>query len=196
MAEGSPRHPCERVVLVRHGLPDGPRHLFRSGSARSARAGRLGRGTRRSRRIAADNGRRRRPPPRDDRPRPPSRRDRQRLDSPRRGRRPGSHAHRGAAGDTSRRRSPGDRLRAGGRGEHGRVRLLRGGSSPVPRGRCLGTRRRCIRAVGRRLPDSARAHGRRRRAPTPGRPTRTSGSTSRTTAGSRSSPIRKRIEPR
>ena len=87
----------------------------------------------------------------------------------------------------SRDRRPGDRVRAGGQREHRRVRSAgddRAGASRRARG-CTSTARS---GSGRRPRRLARTCVAASSAPTPGPPTPTSGSTSPTTAGWRSSP--------
>ena len=157
-----------------------------------ARAGRLGRRARRADRRAADHDRRRRGGARD-----------------------GLHARCGSSGSawaprawsrsTTRARSTPassnarrsrDRVRAGRQRQLRRVRPAGADRRRLRARRRLAARRRRVRAVGGREPDSKRTGARASSAPTRGPPTPTSGSTSRTTAGSRSSPTAPRTSAR
>ena len=75
----------------------------------------------------------------------------------------------------SRPRRADDRLRPGGRGEHRRVRPVRGDRRRGRRGRRLAARRRRLRPLGRGQPRASRTSSPAPSAPTRGRPTRTSG---------------------
>ena len=126
---------------------------------------------------------------RHDRPRLPDARPRRRPRPRRARRRPGPDARRRARAALAEHDGPADRLRAGRRGQHRRVRPARARSSTpaasTARGATSTARSGCGRRPARRaaaLLDGYRA------APTRGRPTGTSGSTSPTTAASRSSP--------
>ena len=106
-------------------------------------------------------------------------------------RRPGPHGRRGARGSARGVGWAGDRLRSGGRRELRRLRSAR------RRGRALSRARGWCHVDGAfgSGPRSARRGARcfaATNAPTRGRPTPTSGSTSPTTAGSRRSPIASR----
>ena len=160
LAEGAPRHPGDRVVRVRHRLPDGARHVPRRRAPRSARAGGLGRRARRARRRAAD-------------PRWSRASERHvTIDRALRFLGLGSNAIVPVDADAGGRmrlesldaalrsgRRPRDRLRAGRRGEHGRVRRGSGDRGALRDHRRVAARRRCLRPVG----------GRRARAPAPRR---------------------------
>ena len=162
-----------------------------------ARARRLGRGARRSHRRAARERRLRRAGPRDDlhraaaaRPRRARRATRIRADDQ------GRMRPRGAAGGAGRPRRADDRLRAGGQRGHRRLRRLRADRRRLCRPRRLAARGRRLRTVG----GGGAVHPRRccaaSSAPTRGRSTRTSGSTSPTTARWPSSPTPTPIAPR
>ena len=86
-----------------------------------------------------------------------------------------------------RRQRAGDRLPAGRQPALRRVRPARPGHRAGPRARRLGARRRRVRAVGGGAHRGCGTWSPGTRPPTPGRPTRTRRSTSRTTAGSSSS---------
>ena len=73
--------PCDSVLLVRHGVPDGARDVPRSRTPRRPRARGLGRRGEWSRRLPEDHRRHRRETPRDDRPRAPPSRPRKRVDA-------------------------------------------------------------------------------------------------------------------
>ena len=179
----APAAPRRHRGRLRQRRDRGQRLLPRRGAGCAARPGRLGRPVRRPvRRSRAPGGHRRARPldalevARAGRPRPRSGHRRAR-------RRPGPHARRPAA----RPRGAGAGVRAGGRGEHGRLRSRstrsrtgwrpgRGGcTSTVPSG--------CGRSPTRAAPTSCEGST----GPTRGRPMATSGSTSPTTAGSPSS---------
>ena len=66
------------------------------------------------------------------------------------------------ADDAARRRRAGAGLRAGGRGQHRRVRPLRRDRRLVGRAVGLAARRRCVRHVGARRPDPGRTRARAR----------------------------------
>ena len=196
MAEGPARHPDERVLLVRHGLPDGPRHVSRCRAPRRARARGLGRRVRRARRRTFDHRRDGRKAPCHHRSRVTTSRDRQQRHPARRHRLRGQDGGRGTRGSAPRRRRTHDRLCAGGRGEYRRVRPAprdRGDLPGRPTSGCTSTEHSaCGRPPLRRYGTSPPARSTR----TPGRPMRTSGSTSRTTAASRSSLTPRHIERR
>ena len=180
---------CPRtLVRVRDRLPDGPRHLACGCPARALRPHRLRPPAARARRSAAASRRRRREAPRDADPGAAAARHRGR---------PGAGESRwttrvacaSICSTTSlRRRRPDDRLRPGRRGEHRRLRRPRDGRGRRRTISAPGSTSTALSASGppraRALRISPPAHAAR----TPGRRTRTSGSTFRTTAGSRSAP--------
>ena len=175
-----PRAP--RVGLV-HRRADGQRHRARRGAQRGPRAAPAGT----SRRTGLAGA----PPRARDRRRRGARHGLQRAAAarprPRHARsacRPTSRA--GCAPDAlaealARRRRPDDRLRAGRQREHGRLRPVRADRRGVPRARRVVPRRRRLRALGGGRARAARTSPPAPPAPTPGRSTRTSGSTSPTT---------------
>ena len=152
LGQGPPGDPGDRVVRLRHGLPDRPLHVPCRGATARARRRRLGRRRAGPCRLTAPHGARRLEAPLDDRPR---------AALPRRsaGRRSTRSTLCRTAGSiprpprrARRRRGADDRLRPGGRGEHWRVRRPR---RDRRRGRGhgrLAPRRRCVRAVGRGEP--------------------------------------------
>ena len=189
MAQGSARHPGERVLLVRHRLPDGSRHLPRRRAPRRARARGLGRRARRARRRHRRSRSSRAASA-------TSTIDRAlRLlglgtaaDPSRRGRRSGAHARRRARGGAPRRSTvPTIVCAQAGEVNTGAFDSLEEiAASAARRGAWLHV----DGAFGLWAAASPRAPSpdrRERSGRTPGRPMRTSGSTSRTTAGSRSS---------
>ena len=179
--------PRGRLVRARHRLPDGPRHRARRRPPRacsptpagtSSATGLAGapRGARGRGRGAPHHGRPRAAAARARR-RPAWSRSRSTSAG---AMRPDALAEALAAGD-----GPGDRLRPGGQREHRRGRPARRDLPTLAPGRRrLGARGRRVRPVGRGEPAPAGARGRRSSAPTRGPPTRTSGSTCPTTAGS------------
>ena len=142
-------------------------------------------------RGARDPGRRQRRVARHDLRRAPDAGHGPRARDPRPDRRPGPDAPRRAARGAAGPRPAGARVRPGGQRQHRRVRPAAADRRGGPRQRRLAARRRRVRPVGGRgsRPDATSSRGSGRR--TRGRPTPTSGSTSRTTRGSRSSPTRR-----
>ena len=165
-------------------------------SARGARARRLGCRAQRAERCAACPRLRRREAPRDGGSRTAPARARHRVDRGGAGGRPGSNAPERAGGGARRRRRPGDRMRAGGRGEHGRRRCDARDRGALEGGRAPGSTSTAPSGCGPPRRPSSAISSRAWARPTRGRPTRTSGSTSHTTAGWRSSLIPKRIARR
>ena len=161
-----------------------------------ARAGRLGRrGATGCIGAPGDRGRRRRRGPRHGVRLAPDARARAATRVPRR--RPTSRA--GCAPtrsrDARRDRRPDDRLRPGRQREHRRRSTRwRRSSTPSRAAERLAPRRRRVRALGGARRRRSRTCSRGSSAPTRGRPTPTSGSTSRTTPASSSSATRPRID--
>ncbi len=152
VAQGPARDPGDRVVLLRHRMPDGTRDVSRRGSSRSARAHRLGRGVGRSCRISANRGPDRRKAPHHGRPGAPAARARESMRGASRHRRGGPHAGCRAGRGTSRRERSDHRLCSGGRGEHRRLRPARGDRRALCGRGGMAARRRRVRSLGRCLP--------------------------------------------
>ena len=184
--------PSTTVAGFVTGGDDGQPHGARRGAPRRAGAGRVGRrraGTRRG--AAGHRDRRRRGAPvAAQGPRPA--RTRAGARRPRAGGRPGPDARRRAAGDLR----ADDRLHAGRQREHRRVRPGRARSPPRRTKPGPGSTWTAPSACGRRWRRSARTSCAASAPPTRGRPTRTSGSTCPTTAGSPSCATPSRCAPR
>ena len=165
---GLPTETDRRVRARRYG---GQLHRPCGGAARSARAGRLEcRGTGPAR-LARSHGHRRRGSARHHFQDPAPARLRPRAARARAGGRPGAHARGQVAAD----QGPHDRLHPGGQCELRRVRSRARDHRLGACGRRVGARRRRIRLVGRGVRKAPSPDARVSSAPTPGRPTRTSG---------------------
>ncbi len=140
-----------RLLRLRHGVPDRACHGARGGTARGARARGLGRKRARPHRRPGRPRGCERGAPHDGRPGAALPRPWHRMRGAGRDGRPGPHARGRAAGDPSQARGADDRLRPGRERQHGLVRPARGNRGRRRRRRCLAARRRCIRALGRRL---------------------------------------------
>ena len=179
--------PRRRQRRLRHRLPDGPRHRARRRPPRAPGAGRLGRRERRPGRRAAAARHGRRAGPRHDLPRAAAARPRHARD--RAGRSPTARAGwspRRSRGARPRRGAPtivcaqAGNVNSGAFDPLGAIAALHAGTAPG----CTSTARSaCGRRPARGCGPSSPASS----WPTPGRPTRTSGSTSPTTRASPSS---------
>ena len=168
--------PADVSLRLRDGVPDGARHGARGGAARGARARGLGRQRARPHRRPGRPRRCERGAPHDGRPGAALPRPRHRLRGAGRDGRPGPDARGRAAGE----RFAASRGRRSSPPRPGNVNT--GSFDPLERDRRrrrrrrrLAARRRRIRSLGRRLAVASATWSRASSAPTPGRPTPTSG---------------------